>query len=284
MISKRKIYKLIYYSHVPLVFLAMILTGTISAVLYGQISWRVIILVGLSTHFTYSLDNLIDWNKDKHRYRDIETFIQVFHKITYILIPGSAIGIIFLIIHSPNELKIGMLLLGAAVGMSTTRFSHYRENDPYGSKSLIGFLLNRLFISLIWTTVCIFLPVWYQNLPIRLLTWHTFLYMYMLIFTYSVIWKLEKSAYPLKREIFTSFIPLFMVVLLILSLSIVIYDIHIGIAPIQNLINLTPPVASLAGVINISRHPFNLRRKISLLTLILFLLCAISAGVHLALG
>lgn len=281
--TNRKIAKFIYYSHIPLVCLAMILTGTISAVLYGIITWRVILLVGLSTYFTYSLDNLIDWKKDRPHYANIEGLIYTYHKITYILIPCAAIGIILLIINSSNELRIGILLLGAAVAMSTTRFSNYRTKESQESQKLLGFLLNRVFIALIWTTVCIFLPIWYDNLPIMPITWHTFLYMYALILSYAIVWKLEKSDYDLQKRVFSFSIPSALILLSILPIFLVVYDILIGYAPIHNLINFAPPIASAMGLINISRNPFNLRKKINIMTLTLILLCSLSAFVHLAL-
>jgi hypothetical protein len=277
----KKSFKLFYYSHMQLVFMAMVLTGTISAVIYGEITWQVILLVGLSTYMTYSLDNLIDWNRDKHRYTKMTGLIHTYHKFTYGLIPGAAIGIILLVVQSSNELRIGLLLLGAAAAMSTTRFSNYRENSSGEHQKLLGFFLNRLFISLVWTTVCVFLAVWYVDLPIIPRTWHTFVYMFVLILSYSVIWKLEKSPYPLQKEVFSSPIPAALALLSVVPFTLVIYDIMIGIAPLQNLVNLAPPVANLVGMLKISQNPFNLQKKISLWTLILLLLCSISMGFHL---
>jgi len=117
--SRRRFFQFVYYTHTPLVVLAMVLTGTISAVLFQRLSLQVIVLVGLSTYFTYSLDNLFDWKKDQTHYQNIEGMIQIYHKVTYLLIPSTAVGIFLLILQSSNELRIGILLLGAAVAMST---------------------------------------------------------------------------------------------------------------------------------------------------------------------
>ena len=282
--SGRRIHQFIYYTHTPLVLLAMVLTGTITAVLYGTITWQVILLVGLSTYLTYSLDNLFDWTKDKSQYENLERLIKSYHKITYILIPGAALGIFFLVIQSSNELRTGILLLGAAVAMSTTRFSNYREKSTHDSQTMLGFFLNRLFISFIWTTVCVFLPIWYNNLKIMPLTWHTFLYMYSLILSYAIIWKLEKSETALQKRIFKSKIPTILAMLPIFAMFLVVYDILSGIAPRHNLVNLAPAIACLIGIIRISRNPFNLKRKISLLTILLIVLCSLSAAVHLLLA
>lgn len=282
--SLRRIGQFTYYTHIPLVVLAMVLTVTISAVLYGNVSWRVILLVGFSTYLTYSLDNLIDWKKDQSHYESIQGPIQIYHKITYLLIPSAAIGIALLVLHSSNELRIGILLLGAAVAMSTTRFTNYRDGTTPGSKLLWGFFLNRLFISFVWTTVCVFLPIWYHNLPVMPITWHTFLYMYALIFSYAVIWKLEKSELKLQKQVFSSNLPSFLALLPLLAMFLVVYDIILGFAPLHNLVNLLPPIACMLGLMHIFRHPFNLQKKISLMTLILVLLCTLSAAVHLLLA
>jgi len=282
--SRRRIFKFIYYSHAPLVILAMVLAGTISAVLFGNITWQVILLVGLSTFMTYSLDNLIDWKKDQSHFKDLEGIIQTYHKITYGLIPGAGIGIIFLVIQSSNELQTGILLLGAAVAMGTTRFTNYRDNQARESKKLLGFFLNRLFIAFVWTIVCVFLPIWYSNLPVKPITWHTFFYMYALILSYAIIWKLEKSDLSLQKKVFSSKIPLFLAILPVFAMFLVVFDIVFGYAPLHNLINFAPPIACLAGIINISRHPFNLKIKISWMTLILIFLCSLSAALHLLLA
>ena len=116
------------------------------------------------------------------------------------------------------------------------------------------------------------------------LTWHTFLYMYFLILSYAIIWKLEKSETALQKRFFTSKIPSILAFLPIFSMFLVGYDILIGIAPLINLVNLAPAIACLVGIIRISQNPFNLKSKISLLTIILIVLCSLSAAVHLLLG
>lgn len=278
---KRNHFKLLYYSHIPLVFLAMVLAGTISAVLYQRINWQVILLVGLSTFVTYSLDNLMDWNRDKFHYESIQKAIERYHKVTYGLIGAAGAGIILLVFNSSNELRIGILLLGAAAAMNTTRFLVLKEHNKKNTERIIPFFLNRIFISLVWTTVCVFLPIWYDNRPIMPLTWHTFIYMYVLILSYAVIWKLEKSPFSLQKKVFSSRIPAALAGLTLLPMLVVVLDILRDYAPLHNLVNLAPPIACLIGLVKISSHPFNLQLKISLMTVILIVLCSFSAAIHL---
>lgn len=281
--SFRKTFSLIYYSHFPLVFLSMVLTGSVSTVVYKTINWQVVFLVGLSTYLTYSIDNLIDWKRDRIHYRHISGMIKIYHKFTYFLIPLSAAGIFLLVIQTTNELKIAILLLGAAVAMATTRFTNYRENSSLPSQKISGFIINRVFISVIWTMVCVFLPIWYSNLPIITRTWTSFFYMYFLVLSYAVVWKLEKGAYPLQKRVFNSSILLILSISMMIPIILVFHDIFSGLAPIYNLINLTPPIASMVGLKVIARNPIHLQKKVSLLTLVLFLLCSLSVYIHIIL-
>ena len=284
LMSIRQVFELIYYSHITLVALAMVLTGSISAVLYAQIKWQVVLLVGLSTFFTYSLDNLFDWKRDLPRYRNIKKLVQIYHKITYILIPAAVVGVLFLTFVSSNELRIGILLLGAAVAMGTTRFSNYRENSSSPYQSINRFILNRLFITTIWTTVSVFLPIWYDNSEIIGRTWNAFFYIFFLIFPYAAIWKIESSADSLKKKLFGSTLMRFMSVFPLISMIFVISDVITGNAPAYSLFNVLPPITIFAALFIIIMKPIALKKKISLLSIILIILCGSSTLIHLYAG
>jgi len=284
LMSIGQVFELLYYSHITLVTLAMVLTGSISAVLYAHIKWQVVLLVGLATFFTYSLDNLIDWRRDLSRYRNIKKFVQIYHKITYILIPCAVVGVLFLTFVSSNELRIGILLLGAAVAMGTTRFSIYRENSSSPYQSINKFILNRLFITTIWTTVSVFLPIWYDNSEIIGRTWNAFFYIFFLIFPYSVIWKIESSAETLQNKLFGSTLMRFMSVFPIISMIFVISDVIAGVAPIFSLFNVLPPIAIFVALWVIIKKSNALKKKISLLTIILIILSGSSTLIHLFSG
>jgi len=284
LMSIRQVFELLYYSHITLVALAMVLTGSISAVLYAQIKWQVVLLVGLSTFFTYSLDNLFDWKRDLSRYRNIKKFVQIYHKITYILIPSAVVGVLFLTFVSSNELRIGILLLGAAVAMGTTRLSNYRENSSNPYQSINRFILNRLFITTIWTTVSVFLPIWYDNTEIIGRTWNAFFYIFFLIFPYAVIWKIESSAETLKNKLFGSTLMKVMSLFPIISMIFVISDVITGVAPTFSLFNVLPPITIFAALFVIIKKPNALKKKISLLTIILIILCGSSTLIHLFVG
>ncbi len=276
-----QLFELVYYSHITLVVLAMILTGSISTVVHQQIEWHVILLVGLSTYFTYSLDNLIDWKKDVLRYRNIQTIIKKYHKITYFFIPATAVGIIYLTMRSPNELKTAILLLGAAVAMGTTRFSFYRNNSTSPSQSIITFFINRLFISITWTTVCVFLPIWYNNNEIISQTWNAFFYIFCLVFPYAVLWKFESSFEELRHRLIGSRVFQILITLPIIAMVLVIRDVLRGMFPMINLVNLLPPITMIAGLAMIQKNHTAVKKKVFVLTLVLTLLCGSSVILHL---
>ena len=273
---------LFYYSQMSLVLLGMILTGSVGFVLRSGTSWQVILLVGLSTFFTYSIDNLIDWHKDRAHNEKIAPLIQSYHKLTYILIPLSGLGVIFLVKQSHHVLNIGMLLLGAAVALGTTRFSTYQSNSSNAKQTVLSFTVNRVFITFVWTSVCIFLPMWYENISPTDETWRTFIYIFNLIFTYAILWKLEKSPLEVTKRIINSELPNIVSMLLLFSMGLVIFDVITGNLPTTNLINLLPPAANLIAVKLITQNPTSLRQKISLLSMALILIIAVSVILHLA--
>lgn len=282
--QRRHYFQLFYYSQFPLVILAMVLTGSIGVILYQRLIWEVIFLVGLSTFFTYSIDNLIDWEKDRAHYSQITSLIGVYHKILAALIPSSALGIIILTLRSPNELRIGILLLGAFVAIGVARFSTYRNNTVNFILPIWAFIFNRFFITTIWTIVCVFLPIWYVNDTVPGITWHVFFYMFSLIFIYAVLWKFEKSDYDLKKLIYNSRIFILLTILPFTAAALALFDVSKKLLPIYNLVNLIPPVACMIGLQLITRNPRLIRRKISLLTLSLVVLSTLTTALYLFCG
>jgi hypothetical protein len=278
--SRRQVFILFYYTQLPLITMAMVLTGSISAVLYQTISWPAILLVGLSTFFAYSIDNLIDWKKDRLHYQTIAPMVVIYHQISYVLIPASAIAVILLVLKSPEDLRIGILLLGATVAMGIARIANYRSIKAKKTESVLQFTLNRLFISLIWTIVTIFVPIWYDQHPIITQTWRTAIYMFLLIFNYSVIWKFEKSSYQLKKELISARIFLVLAVMSLLAVLLAIFDVIQGLFPLASLVSVLPPLACLVGLQLIVNSPIMLRRKITWLTILLAFLTIFVAVMH----
>jgi len=281
MITRRQAFQLFYYSQLPLVMMAMVLTGTISAVLFQRLQWQPILLVGFSTYFTYSLDNLIDWKKDRLHYPNIISQVIAYHRFSYFLIPTSAFAVISLILSSPQDLWIGILILGASVTMGIVRFSTYRAGNSNFANGVVNFILNRFFISIIWTIVCVFVPIWYNENPGSLKTWRTFAYMFLLIGIFAVIWKFEKSHYHLKKKLIQMKLFPILGVMGIIAIALVIFDVATGVYPLFHLVTLGPPLASIAALSVIANSPILLRHKIALLTLILMFLSSLSAVLHL---
>jgi hypothetical protein len=277
MMKKDRWYPFLYYTHLPLIGLAMVLTASISAVTWHSISWPSVSLVGLSTYLTYSIDNLFDWSKDRSQYLPQAAMIESYHRISLGLIAAAGDGILWLTLRSGSQMQVGLLLLGAAAAMGTLRFAHYREDE---TGDLRGFLWNRIFIAVIWSVVCVFIPVWYESGTLTPRIWRSFIYMGQLIFIFAVLWKFEKSAPALQGTIRSS--RLFQVLgwLCLTALIQVLIDTASGLFPPQNLLNALPPLASFAGVQAIRKNPSRLREKIGWLTLGLGVLSALSALIH----
>lgn len=278
--SHRQVFIFLYYTQLPLITMAMVLTGAINAVLYQQISWPAILLVGSSTFFTYSIDNLIDWQKDRAHYQAIIPIAAIYHQISYILIPAAALAVVLLVLKSPEDLRIGILLLGATVAMGITRIATYRSIKGKKPEKVYQFILNRLFISTIWTIVTVFVPIWYGQHPLIPQTWRTAIYMFLLIFNYAVIWKFEKSPYPLKKNLISARIFLILAILCLMAVLLAIFDVVMGLFPVAGLVAILPPLALLLGLQYIANSPIMLRRKITWLTALLAALTVFVAAVH----
>ncbi len=271
-------YPFLYYTHLPLIGLAMVLTASISAVTNHAISWPSVFLVGLSTTLTYSLDNVIDWEKDRDHYLPLADMIEVYHRISYGLMALAGGGILWLIFGSSAKLQVGMLLLGSAAAMGTLRFTHYRNQKE---ETLAGFLWNRLFIAITWCVVCVFLPVWYTSGILTPHIWRSFIYLAQLIFVFAVLWKFEKSTPALQACLRESWLFHVLGCLCLTALAQALFDTVMGIFPSQNILNALPPLAIFVGVRTIQKDPSRLREKIGWMALGLGALSALSALVHL---
>jgi len=279
--SLKQFLHLIYYSHLPLVGSAMILSISISAVLFQPIQWQVVLLIGLAAYLTYSVDNLLDWNKEKAQYHNITTHIEFYHKLSYMLIPLSSVIIFMLIRESPNIFQISTGLLGAAAAMMTARLPFYRVITPKSPSPVRHFMINRFFVSAVWTAVVVFLPIFYSNQPITIRIWRTYFYVFGMILMYATLWKLDKVEIDLQNQVRTPSLIYGLSFLTLISMSIVVIDVFTGLAPAYGLVNLLPPIIFLVASIEILRSPKLSWQKLSLLTLILLIITGFSAIIHL---
>lgn len=280
----KKLFHFIHYSHLPLVIMAMVLTGTISAVLHQTVAWRVVLLTGSATFLIYSIDNLLDWENERFRYLQISKIVRAYHRLTYLLMP-LATGLIFLLIYNrSNQFKVVIFLLGIAAAMATTHLPKYRPFSLLIKDRHHHFLVNRIFVSAVWTAVVVFLPGFYGDEGISPRTWRVFFYTYNLIFIYSTLWRLEKVDWELREQLIASKLFPALILLAMLSMVSVIHEVLSGLTPTHNLVNLLPPVVSAITLLTIIREKDLTWQKISLFTLSLLILSSFSAFIHLILG
>ena len=279
--STKPTFNLLYYSHSFLIFLAMIISATINVVLTQQITWGAIILMGLSTFLTYSIDNLLDWKKDQANYQDEAHLIKKFHKITYFLIGLSFLGILWFIFSTNTILLVSLVLIGSAVIMTTARFMAYRKLDRRNPETFAGFIFNRVFVASVWSIVCVFLPLWYAGIAIDSRAWSVLVYIFPLIFIYAVLWRLEKTESALRKEILASPVWWFLKVLSIFAGLWLLSSTIMGRFPIINLFNLLPPIAIFYLLLKWPRSWENARKDIAWLTFWMVLTCLVSLAGHL---
>jgi len=237
-------FNLFYYSQVQLAVMAMVLSAASHIVLSGWLHWQSSLLIGLSTFLTYSVDNLFDWQKDRQYYQAEQGVIQRYHKLSYFLIGACVVGIVLLILQSQAALKLALLTLATLVVFATARFSAYRSLDHNKQETIRGFISNRLFITSIWTFVCVFLPLWYSQAQLDLRAWHIFGYLWLLIFPFAVLWKLEKSEVGLRQALLATRLPLVMQAFCLSAGLLVLIDTLLGIFPALTLVHLIPPATS----------------------------------------
>ncbi|MCJ7694938.1 MAG: hypothetical protein MUO40_05865 [Anaerolineaceae bacterium] len=281
MIRNKSAFNLLYYSHSFLILPAMVISTTINVVLTQQITWGAIILLGLSTFLTYSIDNLIDWKKDQANYQDEAALIKKYHRVTYFLIVLSLLGILWIIFSTNTILLVSLTLLGSAVIMTTARFLAYRKLDRRNPETFSGFVLNRLFISLVWSIVCVFLPLWYAGTALDNKAWSALIYIFPLIFIYAVLWKLEKTDTVLREEILAS--PVWLI-LKVLSIWVALWSLSstlMGRFPLTNLFNLLSPGVIFILLCKWPHSWENARKHITWFTFWLVLTCLISLIGHL---
>jgi len=240
--KKNLVFNLIYYSHVHLVIMAMVLSAVVNLVLTQQVAWPAVIFIGMATFMTYSIDNLVDWPRDRVRYLEEEKLILAYHKVSVVLIFLCILGAIWFMATSNSVSIIGLALLAGAVLFSILRIPPGTGRVSQKVQSLTGFLLNRVFISLVWGIICVFVPLWYAGFPVNLQAWTTAIYLWMLLFIYAVIWKQEKSSLFLQQTLDETSIRIYLQALSISAALVPVTNILVGRIPVRNLVNTLPPL------------------------------------------
>lgn len=273
-------FTLFYYSQVQLAVMAMVLSAASHIVLSGWLHWQSSLLVGLSTFLTYSVDNLFDWQKDRLHYQAEQQPIERYHKLSYLLIAISIVGILILILQSQASLKVALLTLATLVVFATARFSTYRSLNRKKAETVRHFITNRLFITTMWSLVCVFLTLWYGHTQVDLRAWHIFGYLWLLIFPFAVLWKMEKSEESLRLALRASALPLVMQAFCLSAAVLVLIDFLVGLFPAQTLVHLFGPAISFLLLRWINQGSKITRMHISLYLAVMFAASFLSALVH----
>jgi hypothetical protein len=241
--KKNQIFNLIYYSHIHLVIMAMVMTAAMNFVLTQYVSWPAVLLIGLGTFVTYSLDNLVDWKKDKALYPDEFILIKRYQYVSIVLVVLAIIGIGWIMLTTSAALTLTLVFFAAVVLLSTIRFAAYRRVDSVSLHSIANFFVNRVFISLVWSAVCIFVPLMYEGMPVTWQAWSSLIYLWPLVFVYAVIWKLEKSEPYLRSALNTSPLRIYLQHLCLLTTLIPITNFILGKITSRSLVNILPGLA-----------------------------------------
>jgi hypothetical protein len=215
--KKNQIFNLIYYSHIHLVIMAMVMTAAMNFVLTQHVSWLAVLLIGLGTFVTYSLDNLVDWKKDKALYPDESILIKRYQYVSIVLVVLSIIGIGWIMLTTSAQQTMALVFLAVIAFLSTIRIASFRRADTLKVQTFTSFFINRVFISLVWSVVCIFVPLAYEGLSVTWQAWSSLIYLWPLVFVYAVNWKLEKSDPYLRSALNNSILRIYLQLLCLLT-------------------------------------------------------------------
>jgi hypothetical protein len=238
--KKNQIFNLIYYSHIHLVIMAMVMTTAMNMVLTQRVSWPAVLLIGLATFVTYSLDNLVDWKKDKALFPDETILIKQYQRVSIGMIVLSLVGIAWIMTASSALLTMVLVFLAIIAFLSTIRIASFRRADTQKVQTFTGFFVNRVFISLVWSVVCIFVPLAYEELPVTWQAWSSLIYLWPLVFVYAVNWKLQKSDPYLRASLNASYLRIYLQLLCLLTTLIPITNFILGKIKSPSLVNILP--------------------------------------------
>ena len=239
----KAIFSLFYYSHIHLVLMGMLMAAVNNYVLTNQVAWKAILLIGMSTYFTYSIDNLFDWKIDRQNYIGVEGMLRKYQRFSLLPITLCGVGIVWIVTTSNAVFTLSIGLLTAAVAFSITRLAFFRKSEHHQPVSVGQFILNRAFISLVWSLVCVFLPLIFSGHAIDKRAWSSLVYLWNLVCIYAVIWKLEKSPPYLQKLMNASSLKVFLQAMSLNAVLIPIVNRSIGQSGTLGLINTLPPLA-----------------------------------------
>ncbi len=248
--QRTDLFGLFYYSQIQLGLGAMFLTGAVSAVLTGEVIWNSILIVGLSTYIVYSIDNLIDWNEDRERFRSIEQIYWLYRIWCYLTIPLATLVVMWLTIEA-HQGFFSLLALAGTLSLGTVLLQLARR-APQVIHALRDILPNRLFISLVWAVIAVYVPVWYLNQPTVPQTWMALAFVWQLTFVNAVLWSLEillERTTGVENDRVAG-IPVLTAIraLQVISFSAVVLavvDILLGYFPIYNIVIITTPLLNM---------------------------------------
>jgi uncharacterized membrane protein len=160
---------------------------------------------------------------------------------------------------------VGILLLGATAVITILRLS-VLDNVLNITNDLVALLWNRIFISCVWTAVCVFTPVWYANHPIVPQTWMTYAYLLQLIFINAALWKVEKNPQIFGDRRISSCAVLILQGLCWSSALLAIIDVMLGYFPLHNLVVVLAPIVTFVIITYWLRPWENLRITFTVLT------------------
>lgn len=249
-ISSISLLAVIHYVRLPLILTSGLLVATTSIVMLGKIEWQPVCIVMLGTYVVYTIDNLIDWAKESHLLKHLETVHKRYRYASWFGIPAALAILTFL---SLTNSLVFFLALGTIYGISLLIIITARLTKLFLQQTLY-YWIERLIVALSWAGVTVFVPLRFSDEPFDTIALLTLVYLWQIAWIIGVVWRYSSvmslflvndslSEQRINQEVNrTKTLVIILQIICFTALIQAIVDIALGFFPIYNSIVLIIPI------------------------------------------
>jgi hypothetical protein len=164
----------------------MSISLTASQVLFARVDWQVLLIVALCTHSIYSVDNLVDWAREKHLLRKIQPYRQSYVVWCTVTLPLSMVLVLVLaLLHGG-----AFVLTLAAIGLFCTLIMLVARRPRLWLSKGISYWVERLLVALTWALFTVLVPMQYAGRTINLQVILAIVFIWMISWALGIVWRL----------------------------------------------------------------------------------------------
>lgn len=245
--------ELLHYSRFPLIVTSGLLATTNSSVLIGSFAWQPTVIVMLGTYIVYTIDNLIDWSREREILSHIESVYICYRNISIVFMLVASVAIILLSLNRGVQFALTLMIfylisLGIIIVSRVTKL--FTPDTTY-------YWVERLVVALSWSLITLAVPLQYADAEYDITALLTFVYVWQIAWVIGVIWRYstvvnlvqingEMSDEKVNVEILkTKRLVQILQIVCIIAATQATVDILLGFFPVHNSIVLTVPIVEL---------------------------------------